>query len=754
TEQNARLQQEIRVRQQAEEQLQLLERAIAASNNGIIITDLQQPDNPVIYANSGFERITGYKREDVIGKNCRFLQGTDTTQPALDALRYAIVSGQEGQFILRNYRQDGTLFWNELGLTPVQDETGHLTNFIGVLTDITERKEAEEKLRESEAQLAKAQRVAHVGNWEFDVLTQEVSWSEELFRIFGLDPNQPQPTFDEHLEQIHPDNRAFWQKIVGQALADGKPYQCDLQIVRPDGQIRHVEARGEAVVNQQGQVIKLLGTILDITDRKQAEDAQRASDRRLHYLVSSSPSIIFSAKPSEDYGTTYVTENVANLLGYEAQEFLEDSHFWANHIHPDDVERIFTGLANISEQDVYSHEYRFRRADGTYCWLFAQLRLMQDEAGKPIEILGYLIDISDRKQTEATLQEAERRWRSLLENVQLVVVGLSPQGNIEYVNPFFLSLTGYAQQEVLGKNWFEHFIPLSAVEQIKMVFQEVLEDKVHTYHQNPILTKSGEERLIAWNNTLLRDTEGNIIGTTSIGEDITQRQAIERMKKEFISIVSHELRTPLTAIRGSLGLLTTGIYDNKPAKAKHMLEIARTNSERLVRLVNEILDLERLDSGKVALVKEVCDVATLLQRSIEAVQGLADSAAIALCVSPISAQVWAAPDSIIQTLTNLLSNAIKFSPANTTITLSTQLHSNYVLFQVKDQGRGIPVDRLETIFERFQQVDASDSRSKGGTGLGLAICRSIVQQHDGRIWAESIVGEGSTFYFTLPLHQP
>ncbi|HEY9635451.1 MAG TPA: PAS domain S-box protein [Coleofasciculaceae cyanobacterium] len=512
-----------------------------------------------------------------------------------------------------------------------------------------------------------------------------------------------------------------------------------------------VEARGEAVFNEQGQVIKLFGTSLDITDRKRIEEALRSSEERLRYLVSSSPSVIFSAKPDGDLGATYISENVVNLLGYEAREFLEDSNFWAEHVHPDDVERIFTGLTKVFERDFYSHEYRFRRADGTYCWLLAQLRLMRDDTGRPSEMLGYLLDISDRKLTEATLQEAERRWRSLLENVQLLVVALDSRGNVEYVNPFFLSLTGYTQAEVLGKNWFENFLPPSFQQQVNTVFDEVLEDNFHPHYTNPIVTKSGEERFIAWNNTLLRDTEGNIIGTTSIGEDITQRQTIERIKNEFISIVSHELRTPLTAIRGSLGLLATGIYDKKPEKAKRMVEIALTDSDRLVRLVNDILDLERLDSGKVTLVKEVCDVAALMQQSVDGVRAIADSAAITLCVSPVSAQVWVAPDTIIQTLTNLLSNAIKFSPSNTTIALTAQPQSDHVLFQVKDQGRGIPADKVEAIFGRFQQVDVSDSRQKGGTGLGLAICQSIVQQHDGRIWAESTLGEGSTFYFTLPV---
>ena len=241
-----------------------------------------------------------------------------------------------------------------------------------------------------------------------------------------------------------------------------------------------------------------------------------------------------------------------------------------------------------------------------------------------------------------------------------------------------------------------------------------------------------------------------LIGYVGVLEDITQSRAIEKMKKEFISIVSHELRTPLTAIRGSLGLLAAGVLKDQPDTAKQMLEIAAKDTERLVRLVNDILHLERLEANKVFLVKQWCDAATLMHQSVESVQFLAAQNNITLCVVPSKVQVWADSDWMIQTLVNLLSNAIKFSPSESTVTLSAQALPDHVLFKVQDQGRGIPHDQLETIFRRFQQVDASDSRQKGGTGLGLAICRSIVQQHGGRIWAESVLGLGTVFYFTLP----
>ena len=360
-------------------------------------------------------------------------------------------------------------------------------------------------------------------------------------------------------------------------------------------------------------------------------------------------------------------------------------------------------------------------------------------------------ELQERQQAAAVLREAERRWQFLLNNVQLIVVGLDPSGNINYVNPFFLSLTEYSESEVLGKNWFENFLPSSHQESMQAIFSNVLNSTAYPYYQDSIVTKFGEERFIAWNNTMLQGSDGNVIGTISIGEDITERQKVEEMKNEFIGIVSHELRTPLTAIQMSLGLLQTGIYAKKPEKSQRMIEIALTDTNRLVNLVNDILDLERLESGRAVLERSVCQAADLMQQAVDGVQTIAAQQNLTIAIDPTDATVWAAADTILQTLTNLLSNAIKFSPIGAGIYLRAERQADTVLFQVSDQGRGIPADKLETVFGRFQQVDASDAREKGGTGLGLPICRSIIERHSGKIWAESPPGAGSTFFFTLPI---
>lgn len=201
--------------------------------------------------------------------------------------------------------------------------------------------------------------------------------------------------------------------------------------------------------------------------------------------------------------------------------------------------------------------------------------------------------------------------------MRLVVVGLDRAGNVEYVNPFFLELSGYTQDEVIGKNWFENFLPLEQRKQVQGCFSEVLEQDNHPHYQNPILTKSGEKRAIAWNNTLLRTPQDEIISTMSIGEDITERQAIERMKDEFVSVVSHELRTPLASIQGALSLLASGLMSAQSDKGRRVIEIAAESVDRLVLLVNDILELERLELGKIRLSKQICKVNEMLLKAIE-----------------------------------------------------------------------------------------------------------------------------------------
>lgn len=370
--------------------------------------------------------------------------------------------------------------------------------------------------------------------------------------------------------------------------------------------------------------------------------------------------------------------------------------------------------------------------------------------------------IRERQRTEATLRDREEQLRLALEGAKLgmwdydlvsgqihwteqciAMFGLPPDTNITY--EVFLNALHPSDREWVNET----------------VTQAIANGEDYDIEYRS-LWPDGTVHWIAAKGHAFYSENGSPIRMVGVTLDISESKRSEAALKqahaelevrvrERTAQLQQELRTPLASIRGSVGLLASGVLKNKPETAKQMLDIAVHDTERLVHLVNDILDLERLESNKVALNRTWCDAAKLMRQSVETVQSLARESCITLSFWDTPIQIWADRSRIVQTLVNLLRNAIKFSPPGSTVMLTAKLLADRVLFQVQDQGRGIPADRLETIFGRFQQVDASDSRQKGGTGLGLAICRSIVQQHGGRIWAESVLGEGSVFYLTLPI---
>jgi signal transduction histidine kinase len=240
---------------------------------------------------------------------------------------------------------------------------------------------------------------------------------------------------------------------------------------------------------------------------------------------------------------------------------------------------------------------------------------------------------------------------------------------------------------------------------------------------------------------------------------LEKRKNLDTIKDEFISTVSHELRTPLTSIRGALGLLSAGVMGHIDDKAMDLLRIASTNTDRLVRLINDILDLERMDSGRAPLQLNKCSLDELVKQAVETMASMAEAAEVRIVVSSEAPSELSDfdgdPDRMQQVLCNLLSNAIKFSPQNSEVVIATSVDGDDLMLRIVDHGRGVPASKLESIFDRFSQVDASDARQKGGTGLGLAICRSILAQHGGEIWAErnDATGTqqlGTTFLLRIP----
>jgi signal transduction histidine kinase len=245
--------------------------------------------------------------------------------------------------------------------------------------------------------------------------------------------------------------------------------------------------------------------------------------------------------------------------------------------------------------------------------------------------------------------------------------------------------------------------------------------------------------------------DGGVVGTVITLRDVSQQRLRARTRDELLSIASHELRSPLSSVRSALATLAGGLVGPVSDRGQRMLEIAMASADRLIRLVNDVLDLERLEAGQVPLSRVECRAADLMAQAVADLQAMADDVDVRLEIAPNSAVVNGDRDRLVQVLVNLVANAIKFSPPQGgTVWLTATADGGEVIFRVRDEGKGIPTERLESIFERFAQIEDGDPRRKTGTGLGLAISRTIVEHHGGQIWAESLVGAGTTMCVALP----
>ena len=537
----------------------------------------------------------------------------------------------------------------------------------------------------------------------------------------------------------------------------GFPAAFENSWLTADGYLRRIAWSATALLDPQGQVAFVISTGIDVTEQLAAESTLRESEARYRQLVEGSLGMVCT----HDLQGRLLSVNLhgAKSIGHSVNEIV--GHSLAELV-PDEARPMFEPyLKRVQETGEAEGILHLKHVNGETRIIAYRNKLINVPGNEP-HVLGFGIDISERVRAEDKLRVLIRQSNSILESVGDGIYGTDLEGRVTVINPAASQMLGYKPEEILGQklhNLIHHSHADGTPYPVTdcRINRTVINRDTIRVSNEVFWRKDGSSFPVEYvarpqiESDSSSGEEGKAIGVVVAFTDTTERRALDRMKDEFVSTVSHELRTPLTSLRAALGLIAGGALQRRPEKLRQMLEIAIANTDRLVRLVNDILDLERIGSGQAELHHTMCSVDDLLHRATSLQQATDSKGTVNITYAAADVNVWADPDRILQTLTNLISNAIKFSPSGSSIELSASyLDAEEAEIQVRDHGRGVPSDKLQQIFERFQQVDASDSRAMGGTGLGLAICRSIVQQHGGRIWATSTLGEGATFHFTLP----
>jgi two-component system, OmpR family, sensor histidine kinase VicK len=554
--------------------------------------------------------------------------------------------------------------------------------------------------------------------------------------------------FDEYLEGVDPGwIEAKLQEAVG-GMVSG-PHETAWR-THQGNKSRRISWTLRPLPGPQEEIQYLIVTGQDVTDHREVEKQLLSSESRYRQVIENSLGFLFSC--SLEGRLSSLNAFTAETLGYRVKDLI--GHSVAVFLESPSDAIFQAGLQHLETGQEWQGVLRVRRSDGIYRHIALRSRRMELPDNKTF-VINHGMDVTEQHEAEEALHLATRQRELILDSVGDGIYGMDLDGRLTFINKTAAQMLGYSPEQMAGRDVIElihhsHADGTPCTKATSTIYQSMCRREQVRMRDEVFWRSDGTAVPVEYSASPLIEN-GQVSGMVVAFQDVSERRRLEKMKDEFISTVSHELRTPLTSLRASLGLLSSGSLEKRPEKQRQMVEMAIGNCDRLVQLVNGILDFNRMEKGQLPFNCQPVDAVYLLRRAAQASQVAAAKARINFRIDSPAISVMADEKRILQVLNELISNAIKFSPPETTIKLVAHPSGpNEVCFHVQDQGRGIPLEKIDRIFDRFQQGDASDTRDLGGTGLGLALCRSIIEQHGGRIWAQSQPGKGSRLLFTLP----
>lgn len=657
-----------------------------------------------------------------------------------------------------------TTLWDFVCLT---DEHHQPVEIQCMGTDITERKHAEETLAQTRNSLVEAQKIAHLGSFEYVAATQTTVWSEEEYRIYGLDPAGPSPAYDVMLQQcIHPDDATLLHETFSHAIQCRSVYELEHRIVRPDGSVRWVYDRAQPYFDEQGELVRFVGTTLDITERKRAEAAIRqwadAFEHCAHGIALGDPvtNRIVACNPAfARLHHCAVSDIVGNLI--------------LSVYAPADRDHVQASVAQADRLGQVQYEARMLRRDGSTFPVQMDVVSVRDANGRLLYRVATAQDITERKQAETALRKSEAKFRSYIENSPLAIFVINAAGRSHTVNRAAQDLLGYDLKtlsdltlpELIADEDFEvamqGFVELQAnkvmVAELRLKRRtgdhvwvilravKINNDTYLAFCADVTARKQAEAALAQLNAELEERVTRRTLELAAANERLTE---LDRLKSKFVSDVTHELRTPITSLILSLELLESG----KPEKHADYLSRALQQGLRMKTLIEDILDVSRLDRDKADLTLAPLDLNAVLSQVVTTQQARAEAAGLTLTFEPAVDLPVARGDlnRLSQVATNLIANALNYTSTGTVRVRSFRA-AERLGFEVQDTGMGIAPEDLTHLFQRFYRGQNAIQSSVRGTGLGLSIAKEIVEAHGGTLEVDSQLGVGSTFRVWLPV---
>jgi PAS domain S-box-containing protein len=779
--------------------------AMKASSDGLFDWNLETNE---IYYSPAWKKILGYKEHELPND---FSVWENTTDPE-DVkrsweLQQKVITKQIDRFVMEFKMKHKDGYWVDI-LSRAEaffNDSGKAVRFVGTHTDITERKQSElllktkseeiaaqneelnqanqeliaakEKVEESEGKLKEAQRIAHMGNWELNIVTNELHWSDEIYRIFDCDPQSFNATFEAFLEFIHPDDREKVKTAYLNSLETKTEYQIEHRLITKNNQLKYVREKFSTTFDEHGVPLNSVGIVIDITEQKalesliiKAKEKAEKSEKKL--IEAQELSHVGSWEYFVDTDAVNWSKEMCNIFELSpdlpAPKYSEQAPFYTE----ESFAKLENAVQNCIQHEIpYEIELDIITTSGAIKQIISKGNVLKDINNKLIGCYGTAQDITERKIIERELvkakekaEESELQFRLIYENSKNPIMWTEAKtGKIIACNPASKILTEYESEELIGKP-FTCLIPQEQLLETYSKYQKHQEIKKSKSIESQIITKSGKIKDVELSATNV-ELNGKEI-SQAIFKDITSRlqkekelivakekaEESDRLKSAFLANMSHEIRTPMNGILGFTNLLLNPDLNSKEKDS--YIKIVQQSGQRMLNTVNDIVEISKIESGLISVNIKETDINKRLMELHRFFKAEAEKKGLNLIVDklmPISEKnILADQNKLDSILTNLIKNAIKYTESGG-INLGCQTKANVVEFYVKDTGIGIPKDRIEAIFNRFEQADIADTKAFEGSGLGLAIAKSYVEMLEGNIWVESVEGKGSVFYFTIPI---